>query len=137
MDKKRELLSFCSLALGIFVLFAVFRLPCLIVFLTGCPCPGCGMTRALIQALCFNFERAFYFHPLWPCIPVFGGIYLWAYLKDREKVKTVIAVVFASALAVTYVVRLFAGPADIMAFDFEKGMIYRAFAFLKKIFISW
>lgn len=63
--------------LGVF--FAVIGI---LVLLYHCPfryffgvaCPGCGMTRALLSALRFDFAAAFSYHPLWPfLLPV--GMY--------------------------------------------------------------
>ena len=37
---------------------------CPFLYFFGVPCPGCGMTRALIKACTFDFKAAFYYHPL-------------------------------------------------------------------------
>ena len=37
---------------------------CMLRDLTGIPCPSCGMTRAAISLLQFDFRAAFYYHPL-------------------------------------------------------------------------
>jgi hypothetical protein len=44
--------------------------------LTGCPCPGCGMTRALVLCGHGDWAQAFAFHPLAPL--VYGA--LWCIL---------------------------------------------------------
>lgn len=36
---------------------------CPVVMITGYPCPSCGMTRAGIMLLHFQFKEAFTFHP--------------------------------------------------------------------------
>ncbi|MEG1287531.1 MAG: DUF2752 domain-containing protein [Clostridium sp.] len=36
----------------------------------GVPCPGCGMTRAWIEAISGNFSEAFRFHPLFLAAPI-------------------------------------------------------------------
>ncbi|MFZ5987065.1 MAG: DUF2752 domain-containing protein [Bacillota bacterium] len=37
---------------------------CIIKNIFGIPCPGCGMTRAYLNFLKFDFKAAFYYHPL-------------------------------------------------------------------------
>ena len=50
----------------------VYLMPftCPILFVTGIPCPGCGLTRAWLAALQGAFARAFVFHPMFWAIPV-------------------------------------------------------------------
>lgn len=43
---------------------------CLLRLTTGIPCPGCGMTRALLSALRGDFAAALAFHPLWWTLPL-------------------------------------------------------------------
>lgn len=45
---------------------ALLGLPTLCPFklITGCPCPGCGMTRALVLCAHGDWRQAFAFHPL-------------------------------------------------------------------------
>lgn len=64
-------------ALGIAVVVAlaalvlhVLRVGCPIKFLTGVSCPGCGMTRAWLCALCLDFPSAVAYHPLFWLVPV-------------------------------------------------------------------
>ncbi|MBR6728572.1 MAG: DUF2752 domain-containing protein [Clostridia bacterium] len=44
--------------------------PCIYIFLTGFPCPGCGMTRACLAALRLDFKTAFSHHMMFWSIPV-------------------------------------------------------------------
>jgi hypothetical protein len=55
---------------------ALLGLPTLCPFklLTGLPCPGCGMTRALIYCAHGDWHTALAFHPLGPL--VFGALWL-------------------------------------------------------------
>ncbi len=43
---------------------------CAVRRLTGYPCPGCGMTRAVLSALRLDFRAAFAYHPLWVTLPL-------------------------------------------------------------------
>ncbi len=50
-------------AVGAAVLLSRFW-RCPILAYTGIPCPGCGMTRALLRLLALDFAGAAAFHPL-------------------------------------------------------------------------
>lgn len=55
---------------------------CLIKFLTGKECWNCGMTRAFLSILHFNFQDAFMYNK--NCIvvfPVVVGIYIFCWYK--------------------------------------------------------
>ncbi|AIY83575.1 MAG: DUF2752 domain-containing protein [Clostridium baratii] len=57
------------LVLGFSIILA-FNIKCIIRTLIGIPCPGCGMTRAWIEAINLNFYEAFKFHPLFLLAPI-------------------------------------------------------------------
>lgn len=59
-------------------LFFTLRFGCLILALTGIPCPGCGMTRAYLAFFHMDFERAFLYHPLFPSFIVLIVAFLCA-----------------------------------------------------------
>lgn len=57
------------LVLGFSIILAL-NIKCIIRTLIGIPCPGCGMTRAWIEAINLNFYEAFKFHPLFLLAPI-------------------------------------------------------------------
>ncbi len=59
-------------ACGLALVYAcvVFFTRCPILRLTGLPCPGCGMTRALLAAIHLDFPRALAMHPMFWSVPV-------------------------------------------------------------------
>ena len=46
-----------------------YGIRCIFLHFFGIPCPGCGMTRALLSVLRFDFAAAFHFHPLIYAMP--------------------------------------------------------------------
>lgn len=48
---------------------------CIYLYYLGIPCPGCGMTRALVCVLQCDFVAAFQFHPL-----IFAMPYVFTYI---------------------------------------------------------
>ena len=62
-----------------FILY-ISPLSCPFLSLTGIPCLGCGMTRALISVLRLDFKSAFSYHFMFWSIPI---LYL-AFLRDGK-----------------------------------------------------
>lgn len=46
------------------------ELPCVIRWITGCICPGCGMSRAWLALLQMNWKAAFSLHPMFWSVPL-------------------------------------------------------------------
>lgn len=60
-----------------------FGIPCIILRLTGLPCLGCGMTRAIISVLKLDFRSAFSYHSMVWSLPL---LYLM-FLTDGKLLK--------------------------------------------------
>ena len=93
--------------LAALMLLDIYRCPFKAV--TGIPCPGCGMTRAVLSACKGDFRGAFYYHPLWivavPLVLVevlnaMGGI------KIPAKVNNMILIIAGILLLAVYIIRL-------------------------------
>ena len=50
----------------------ILEIPCIFLWLTGYECIGCGMTRALLCALKFDFSSAFAYHWMFWSVPILG-----------------------------------------------------------------
>lgn len=72
-------LAFTALYLGVVGLFYALGISCVFQRLLGIPCPGCGMTRAVLAALRLNLKGAFGYHPMFWSMPI---LYLY-FLSDR------------------------------------------------------
>lgn len=57
------------LFVGVPLVFHAIGIGCPIRFATGISCPGCGMTRAWINALTLRFDLAMAYHPLFWLVP--------------------------------------------------------------------
>lgn len=93
--------------LAALMLLDIYRCPFKAV--TGIPCPGCGMTRAVMSALRGDFREAFRYHPLWivavPLVLVeilnaMGGI------KIPAKINNIILMIAGILLLAVYIIRL-------------------------------
>lgn len=102
-------------------------LSCPIRFFSGIPCPGCGMTRAVIAALKFNFREAYQYHPLIIIMPLMG---LWCVKSSKLSRKTnyIIIGVAVTAFAACYIVRILSGE---LAVNVSDGLIFKLIADMK------
>lgn len=58
---------------------------CPMVTVTGFPCPGCGLTRAGLRLLRFDFAGAYEIHPMIYPIAVYAGVFGWnRYIRKRK-----------------------------------------------------
>lgn len=59
---------------------------CLFKNTVGIPCPGCGMTRALLSVLKGDLITAFYYHPLWVVVILYPVVYvIFKIIKPQEE----------------------------------------------------
>ncbi len=85
---------------------------------TGFPCPGCGMTRAVLAALHGDFSAAFAYHPLWILLPVFTYLLLrnvfpqvfpWSSSARYQKAEHFAVIVILTAVLSVYLFRIAGG----------------------------
>lgn len=79
----------------------VFDAFCPLVIVTGFPCPGCGMTRALFFVLTGQFARAWNINPL-----IYGWILLALYIGIQRYVRGRKAVGWRTMLGVIALVMI-------------------------------
>lgn len=94
------------LVLGMFI----FDAGCFVRNITGLPCPGCGLTRALFAALGGDLAGAFRMHPLFWLPPLLlAAILLLTLLKPeklRSKKASRVWLACAAIYLAVYVVRM-------------------------------
>lgn len=124
MKKSRTVIDVVLLVAATIVLFVIIKIPCPFRLITGVSCLGCGMTRAYLSVLRFDFAKAFYFHPLWPFVPVSIACYIWTRFK-KPKLGNVVILISALAMIIVYVIRWFTGPEEVVYVDFTETIFYR------------
>lgn len=98
-----------GLIIGGILLYAgfqkIFPIGCPIKYFLHIPCAGCGMTRALREAVVGDFKMAFYYHPLYFLVPFMGGMIVFGDLFSK-KVNVYFWYIVASLFAVIYGIRI-------------------------------
>ena len=91
------------------VLLVTDHYMCPFKFITGIPCPGCGMTRACLAVAKGDFPASFYYHPLWPVVVPTVLVELlngFGLIKLPKKINNIWLCIVGGLLLVCYIVRL-------------------------------
>lgn len=115
------------IAISGIILLVFYHCPFLYIF--GIPCPGCGMTRALLKAAMLDFRAAFYYHPLF-FVVVIAAIYMilkhTGKIKISKKTENKLLAVICTLFIIVYIIRAFTGS-EIVLTDFKHSVVYRLF----------
>ena len=94
-------------AAGLAALSCLLGVGCPIRYVTGIPCPGCGLTRAYWAVLHLDFAAAFSYHPLFWLVPFLLFAAYAGYTGARAgKLRNWALAVSGVAFLALYVVRL-------------------------------
>lgn len=105
---KKDIKVFSRIAVIILFLYLVLDLKCPFRLIFGIPCAGCGMTRAIIEAIQLDFKRAFYYHPLFFIMPTIG-LFIIFINKLSKRFIYIYWIIILSAFIIVYVIRLYKG----------------------------
>lgn len=125
--EKWETVKVVSIIAGFYLfLELVLGVTCPILYFTGVSCAGCGMSRAWMRLLHFDFAGAFYYHPLF-WLPAVGVILLPFWNRIPRKVRTVLMTVACVLFLSVYIWRMLDMTDTIVVFQPEKGMLSKLF----------
>lgn len=96
---------------------------CPFYWIFGIPCPGCGMTRAILCLLRADIHGAFEMHPLVFTMPFFAAAFVFGSRKVKHYAAVVMIILFLSV----YAVRM------IMYFPSTKPMVFNELSVLGRI----
>ena len=110
VSKRKRLIRtlLIHLAAGALLALWLFLTGCPIHRLTGVPCPGCGMSRALFSLVKFDFAGAWYYHPMafFLPLPVLWLVHRRAWkLPGGKRAAVAVAIALGAALLAVYVLR--------------------------------
>ena len=107
-----------------YVLMELLGVTCPIKFLTGISCPGCGMSRAWLAVLRWDWRTAFAFHPLFLLPIPAAGLLLFRWKVPEAMFRWGIGSICALFLIV-YGIRLLMPWNSVAVFTPEQGLIGR------------
>ena len=125
LQKYQAFVIIAIAAVVFYVVMSMLDATCLVKYFTGVSCPGCGMTRACLSALRFDFSAAFYYHPLWIVMLPLAALLIFLWVKRKKKVFCAVLVLFFAALIGVYLYRLFYTESDVVVWELEKGIIFK------------
>lgn len=103
----RGKLLLTAVVLAVLAVGSALGFGCPILNVLGVPCPGCGMTRALLNALRLDFSAAFAYHPMFWSVPVLYGYFLTdGRLLKHRLLNALTAAVIGAGFAVQWICRL-------------------------------
>ena len=98
---KSKYLYIILFPIAVLSLYLFTKTGCIVKEITGLPCPSCGMTRAWLSFIKFDFISAFKWHPLFLLGPVF--IYLiFSHFKKKNLYLTLFSILFIAV----YIIRM-------------------------------
>ena len=122
---KKHIINSIVAFLIIGIISTCYKCPSKYVF--GIPCPGCGMTRALIALCTLDIEQAMYYHPLCVMVVVIGLILAldyWKVINVSKKIRTGILFTGGIVMIAVFIWRIHNGS-PIVAIDFENSILYK------------
>ncbi len=131
--RKRDYLALAAGAAVALALAGTGGSACFFKSVYGVPCPGCGMSRALLALACGDVALAFSFHPLAPLVPFIG---LVALLRNtapfRELYNSgIFWVACAACFVAVWAVRMVVYFPHTPPMEYSRSSLaYRAFALL-------
>ena len=124
--EKKELLIVLAMVLGAYFLAMLAGITCPILYVTGIPCPGCGMTRAWRSFFQGDLRNAFRFHPLFWLPAVL--LVLWPFRRklSARTWDALMTVLIVLVLAV-WLLRFFLPGDPVVHLDFAHSLIGKLF----------
>ena len=129
-EKAKEALRLILIISLFYLLLQAAGITCPIKYVTGISCPGCGMTRAMLSALCLDFDKAFYYHPLFPIVPI--GAFILIFRRKIKHSAIYLGIIVAAFLAV-YFYRFLYNDTQVVVFDPASGVIVKIVTLLFKL----
>ena len=104
-DKLWLLVAFVT----VYFLMWALDTSCIVKFIVGIPCPGCGLTRAWLSVFSLDFAAAFRCHPLFWTVPIVIYYIVFNFEPFRSKVLNYgVPLAIAAMFYINWIIRLLA-----------------------------
>lgn len=81
--------------------------PCVFETVLHIPCPGCGMTRAIISAMKLDFISAFHYHKMFWSVPILYLYFLFdGKLFTNKLINRTVFIFIAAGFIVFWIIKL-------------------------------
>lgn len=114
---------------------------CPLIMLTGYPCPSCGLTRAGIRLLHFDFAGAWHMHPFIYVVAILVFCYCWnRYIRlqlRQPKSMKILAGIALVALVIFYIYRMVCYfPGESPMSYYSGNLLHTCKNFLANLFVQ-
>ncbi len=83
------------------------KVSCIYLQLFGITCPGCGMTRAFLSAIKFDFTSAFKFHFMFWGVPILYLYFLYdGNLFKNKKINRAVIIIIGFGFLINWIINL-------------------------------
>ena len=121
---KRGLTATAAVVL-LYALLSAVGVGCPIKYLLGISCPGCGMTRACLNALRLDFAAAFYYHPLWVLLLPFAVAFALLWRCQKRFALRILVGCGVVLMLTVWVWRIVTHRGDVVVIAPQNGLIGR------------
>lgn len=108
IKNRKTKLAILPLLVLFYSAMAALHTTCFLKSIFGIPCPGCGMTRAVLAALQLHFAEAFTLHPMFWSLPILVLYVLYdGQLWKNKIINRSVLVLLALGFLANWLARLF------------------------------
>lgn len=140
MDIREYGIAVVLFLLYMIVVNLIFHAFCPVVIITGVPCPGCGLTRALGYLITGRWQQAWEMNPVIFLIAVIAVYFVVNRYFLGRKVKGIqsLLILTAVVLCIVFCARMYLYfPNRIPCVYFEDNMQARFFPFYQQVLHEW
>lgn len=125
-QKYRRSLTVAAVIAALYAVMFALGITCPIKYVLGVSCPGCGMTRACLWAVRFDFVAAFHHHPLWVLLLPFAVACAILFRNKKRSALRLLILCGAVLMLAVWLWRMIShAGGDVVVFEPQNGLIGR------------
>ena len=132
---NKELLIILGGIVIVYFVLSLFEIPtCPSKVFLGIPCAGCGLSRAFMSALKFDYTSAFEFNPAWSIVAVAILVLFVLWIFEKMQAVKIVGLISLALLIAIYIYRVVFTESPVVAWNFESGLVYRGYTWIISFF---